>query len=121
MYDENKVVVPPSLGIEAKTLYNGVQAAAAISMCQWFKRLWVLQEFCFAKQVIFAIDNKEMDIQVITTGFNLVQDVYGVFLEKELAYGDDDSIYKNIGSKYAPILAPQIQDGTYEFFNGLYD
>jgi hypothetical protein len=63
-----KIHMPPTIGINANELLDAWMSAIIIITCQWFQRVWVIQEFFLAKEVIFAIEDKEMSSQAIVIG-----------------------------------------------------
>lgn len=110
IFDGNKVVLPHGLDIDAKAVYEAYASAASIVMSQWFRRTWVIQELCWAKKVVFAMNEVEISVKAIVKTFDIAQD-YATHVDNMASSDDYDDLDPRVGAKYIPVWAPHIQHG----------
>jgi hypothetical protein len=79
-------------------------------MLQWFRRAWVVQELCWARNVVFAVNEMEMNIKAVVKTFDIAQEYLNMF-DNMTSGGDDEDRATRMGARYGPVWAPQIQHG----------
>ncbi|KAF2035397.1 hypothetical protein EK21DRAFT_84468 [Setomelanomma holmii] len=109
-FDDNDTEVAPQSNPKPdENAVDGVRAVAtSVVMSQWFRRTWVVQELCWAKNVVFAMDNSEMSIKSIVKAFEMAQ---GYFASMNGAPSSNDEISHAI-TRFGRVLAPQIQHAS---------
>jgi hypothetical protein len=102
--------------------YNAMVVAVSIVMSQWFRRTWVIQEFCWAKEVVFAMGNAELSIQCVVKAFDIARSVMAAIAQSTVTAAKKDlEDHHNAGwSAIATILeslsrvwTPQVQHGMF--------
>jgi hypothetical protein len=96
-----------------------------------FKRTWVVQELCWARDVVYLIGEAELSTNGIVKSFEMAKDFVHSLdhsFDHTMSYlfkfilidkHDDDEDFpmmKNWGSKYGPIWFPQILYGTWNIY-----
>jgi hypothetical protein len=109
IFDGKKGILPSVVGIDAEALFDAYVGAASITMSQWFRRAWVVQELCWARNVVFAMNEVEMSTKVVMKAFDIAQEYFNMV--DNLPPGDDMDTNTRMGARYGPVLAPQIQHG----------
>jgi hypothetical protein len=80
--DTDKIIVPLDSGVDAKDVYCAYLASYSVISCQWFKRVWVVQELCLAQNVIYMIGDHEISINALLTALRLFPQAGHLFSEK---------------------------------------
>ncbi|KAF2730056.1 hypothetical protein EJ04DRAFT_587256 [Polyplosphaeria fusca] len=101
MFVHDKAIVSLDLGIGAK----------AVHQAYWFKQVWVVQELCWAKSVVFMMNETEMSSEVILKSFELIQgQIEHIHTMAEDWDGNSDDLamigFGEFGTAYDPILFP---------------
>ena len=102
------------LDVDSKEYDEALMSALSIAMSQWFRRTWVVQEFCWAQDVIFAIGEATLTLEAIVLSFKMIQ-ALPIFNNLPEAIDKDQSRaeFPNPFIKYSSIWVPQVQYGTY--------
>ncbi|KAF7676069.1 hypothetical protein GT037_005574 [Alternaria burnsii] len=116
-------------GIPAKYYRFAILGAATVTWSQWFIRTWVVQELCWAKQVVYLIGETEISVDSIVKSFEVAEEfvrsldhsfenLMSSILGPPLADGKDEHgkfrFLRNWGSKFGPVWMPQIFYETFE-------
>lgn len=82
--DKDKIIVPLDSGVDARDVYCAYLAAYSVISCQWFRRVWVVQELCLAQNVIYMIGDHEISKNALLTALRLFPQAGHLFGEKGL-------------------------------------
>ncbi|KAH7414564.1 heterokaryon incompatibility protein-domain-containing protein [Phaeosphaeria sp. MPI-PUGE-AT-0046c] len=86
--------------------YKAMGVAISIIMSQWFRRTWVVQELCWAKEVVFMKENEEISIQCVGKAFNVAQSSITAMMkdpeDRDPIWGKLASVMKSLGRPWAP-------------------
>lgn len=104
-----RYIVPSGLGIDAEELYYACGTAISLASCQWFRRVWVVQELCLAQTVIFKIGDAEMTCGALVSGFNLLRNMKKFTIDE----GDEENIFKAFARRYAGIWGSHLLNGKW--------
>lgn len=104
--------------------FNAICVAVSIIMSQWFRRTWVIQELCWAKNVVFAMGNAELSIKCVVKAFDVARSAMAAMAQSAMNF-----MKKNLVTDYdvrwlamAAILkslsrvwTPQVQHGMFHY------
>ncbi|CAN9468784.1 unnamed protein product [Alternaria alternata] len=132
--EDQMISTGATAGIPAWVYKFAILGAATITWSQWyaifiaerivgFVRTWVVQELCWAKEVVYLIGEKEMSTDIIVKSFEVAEEfvrsldhsfenLMSSSLGPLLADGKDEHgkfwFLRNWGSKFGPVWTPQI-------------
>ena len=102
--------------------YNAIYVAISIIMSQWFRRIWVIQELCWAKRVVFAIGNAELSIQCVVKAFHVARTAMAAAAQSAMTvfkkHPDNDQgivwfAITAILKSLSRVWTPQVQHGMF--------
>ncbi|CAI6339250.1 unnamed protein product [Periconia digitata] len=100
---ESSISVP---GLSQAAVEKMCRSALLIVLNQWFRRIWVIQEFCWAKDVVFVLDRMELSTETVLKAFEIVEKLLHV---QDFRGG---TIIPVQFLQVLPVYFPQIQNAT---------
>lgn len=100
---------------EDAVAYRRAQRSAwSIAESQWFRRTWVVQELCWARNVVFAIGEADMSFRAVMLSFSITQFSGDVGNRVEAAAKNKDWLGSTgVDAMLMQTLHPHIKYGTY--------
>lgn len=102
--DYDKIFVSPDSRVNARDIYFAFLATYSVLSCQWFRRVWVVQELCLAQNVLYMIGDHEISINALLTALRLFPQA-----GRLLGGGPLDEIFSGLFGK---VWASHLHNGT---------
>jgi hypothetical protein len=104
--------------------YNAITVAVSIILSQWFRRTWVIQELCWANEVVFAMGNAELSIQCVVKAFDVARSAMAAIAQSAMTATKKDlenhhdvgwSALASILESLSRVWTPQVQHGMFHY------
>lgn len=103
---ETSLSVP---GLSQTAVEKMCRSALLIVLNQWFRRIWVIQEFCWARDVVFALDKMELSTETVLKAFEIAEKLLHV---QDFRGG---TIIPVQFLQVLPVYFPQVQNGMFDY------
>ncbi len=113
-WDEHNHELRADMSPDVEIMFQAYPVSISIASREWFKRVWVVQELCWAQNVRFLLAEAEMSPDAVATTFRITQSLLGLPDTHAGSYKGFPSRIRRFGVKHGPIWAPQYDSGTFE-------
>jgi len=108
-----KAVDGDGMNAEQLIRFRVTLVALSIVMSQWFRRTWVIQELCWANNVVFAVGNAQMSIQCVAKAFGVAKRTIAAIAKDPEVRNTRWVAETNILDEIGRVWAPQLQHGMF--------